>query len=93
MDSDTEDSQPEGQVQEVSSSGGAVIEMQEFSDTDDNPYEVPKPSSHSVMSSFNSNAPVSFVSAPTNNETSTSCICCCFAIILSGGTTKSCWGK
>ena len=35
MDSDTEDSQSEGQVQEVSSSGGAVIEMQEFSDTDE----------------------------------------------------------
>ena len=41
MDSDTEDSQLEGQVQEVSSPGCAVIEMQEFSDTDDNPYEVP----------------------------------------------------
>ena len=40
MDSDTEDSQSEGQVQEVSSSGGAVIEMQGFSDTDDNPYPI-----------------------------------------------------
>ena len=37
MDSGTEDIQSEGQVQEVSSSGGAVIEMQGFSDTDDNP--------------------------------------------------------
>ena len=69
MDSATEDSQSKGQVQEVSSSGGAVIEMQEFSDTDDNPYEVPIPSSSTVMSSVNSNATVSFVSAPTNNET------------------------
>ena len=68
-DSDTEDSQSEEQVQEVSSSGGAVIEMQEFSDTDDNPYEVPIPSSPAVMSSVNPNAPVSFVPAPTNNET------------------------
>ena len=69
MDSDTEDSQSEGQVQEVSSSGGAVIKMQEFSDTDDNPYEVPIPSFSTVMSSVNPNAPVSFVSASTNNET------------------------
>ena len=61
MDSDTEDSQSEGQVQDVSSSGGAVIEMQEFSDTDDNPYEVPIPSSATVISSFNLNAPVSFL--------------------------------
>ena len=43
--------------------------MQEFSDTDDNPYEVPIPSSPTVMSSVNSNAPVSFVPAPTNDET------------------------
>ena len=69
MDSDTGDSQLEGQVQEVSSSGGAVIEMQEFSDTDDNPYEVPIPSSPTVMSSVNPNAPVNFVPALTNNET------------------------
>ena len=69
MDSDTGDSQSEGQVQEVSSSGGAVIEMQEFLDTDDNPYEVPIPSSPTVMSSVNSNAHVSFVCAPTKNET------------------------
>ena len=69
VDSATDDSQSEGQVQEVSSSGGAAIEMQEFSDTDDNCYEVPIPSSSTVMSSVNSNAPVSFVSAPTNNET------------------------
>ena len=69
MDSDTKDSQSEGQVQEVSSSGGVVIEMQEFSDTDDNPYEVPIPSSPTVMSSVNPNAPVSFVPDTTNNET------------------------
>ena len=69
IDSDIEDSQSEGQVQEVSSSGGAVIEMQEFSDTDDNPYEVPIPSSPTLMSSVNPNAPVSFVPAPTDNET------------------------
>ena len=69
MDSDTEDRQSEGQVQEVSSSGGAVIEMQEFSDTDENPYEVPIPSSPTVISSVNPNAPVSFVPAPTNNKT------------------------
>ena len=69
MDSDTGDSQLEGQVQEVSSSGDAVIEMQEFSDTDDNPYEVPIPSSPTVMGSVNPNAPVSFVPALTNNET------------------------
>ena len=43
--------------------------MQEFSDMDDNPYEVPIPSSPTVMSSVNPNAPVSFVSAPTNNGT------------------------
>ena len=69
MDSDTEDSQSEGQVQEVSSSGDAVIEIQEFLDTDDNPYEVPIPSFPTVMSSVNSNAPISFVPASTNNET------------------------
>ena len=60
MDSDTEDSQSEGQVQEVSSSGGAVIEMQEISDTDDNSYEVPIPSLPTVISSVNPNAPVRF---------------------------------
>ena len=34
MESDTEDTQSEGQVEEVSSSGGTVIEMQEFSHTE-----------------------------------------------------------
>ena len=34
MESDTEETQSEGQVEEVSSSGGALIEMQEFSHTD-----------------------------------------------------------
>ena len=34
MESDTEDTQSEGQVEEVSLSGGAVIEMQEFSNTE-----------------------------------------------------------
>ena len=43
--------------------------MQEFSDTDDNPYEVPIPSSPTLISSVNPNAPVTFVPAPTNNET------------------------
>ena len=42
MEIDAGGSQSEGQVEEVSSSG-AVIEMQEFSDSDDNPYEVPMP--------------------------------------------------
>ena len=45
------------------------IEVQEISDTDDNPYEVPIPSYPTIMSSVNPNAPVSFVPAPTNNET------------------------
>ena len=69
MDSDTKDSQLEGQVKEVSSSGVAVIEMQQFSDTDDNPYEVPIPSSPTVMSNVNPNAPISFVPATIKNET------------------------
>ena len=53
MESDTEDTQSEGQVEEVSSSGGAVIEMQEFSHTEENTYEVPMPSSSIVMGSVN----------------------------------------
>ena len=66
MENDTEDPLSEGQVEEVSSSGGgAVIEMHEFSDTDDSTCEVPMPPSSSVMGS----AHVSFVSAPTNNDT------------------------
>ena len=70
MENDTEDPQSERQVEEVSSfGGGAVIEMQEFSDIDDSTYEVPMPSSSSVMGSANLSAPVSFVSAPTNNDT------------------------
>ena len=57
MENDTEDPQSEGQVEEVSSSGGgAVIEMHEFSCS-------------SIMGSANLSAPVSFVSAPTNNDT------------------------
>ena len=51
MESDTEDTQSEGQVEEVSPSGGAVIEMQEFSHTEENTYEVPMPSSSSPSSS------------------------------------------
>ena len=70
MENDTEDPQSEGQVEEVSSSsGGAVIEMHEFSDTDDSTYEVPMPPSSSAMGSANFSAPVSSVSAPTNNDT------------------------
>ena len=56
MESDTEDTQSEGQVEEVSSSGGAVIEMQEFSHIEENTYEVPMPSSSSssiIMGSVN----------------------------------------
>ena len=56
MESDTEDTQSEGQVEEVSSSGSAAIEMQEFSHTEENTYEVPMPSSSSssiVMGSVN----------------------------------------
>ena len=52
MESDTEDTQSEGQVEEVSSSGGAVIEMQEFSHIEENTYEVPMPSSSSSSSSI-----------------------------------------
>ena len=47
MESDTEDIQSERQVEEVSSSGGSVIQMQEFSHTEENTYEVPIPSSSS----------------------------------------------
>ena len=36
MESDTEDIQSEGQVEEVSSSGGSLIEIQEFSHTEEN---------------------------------------------------------
>ena len=62
-------SQLEGQVEEVSSSG-AVIEMQEFSDSDDNPYEVPMPPPLTVMASVN---PTDFVSdSTTNNDQSSS---------------------
>ena len=50
MEIDAGGSQSEGQVEEVSSSG-AVIEMQEFSDSDDNPYEVPMPPPLTVMAS------------------------------------------
>ena len=53
MESDTEDTQSEGQVEEVSSSGGAVIEVQEFSHTGENTYVVPMPSSSIVMGSAN----------------------------------------
>ena len=68
MEIDTEGSQSEGQVEEVSSSG-AVIEMQEFSDSDDYPYEVPMPPPLTVMASVNPTAPVDFVSASTSNDT------------------------
>ena len=64
MEIDTGGSQSEGQVEEVSSSG-AVIEMQEFSDSDDNPYEVPMPPPLTVMASVN---PTDFVSASTTNN-------------------------
>ena len=45
MESDTEDTQSEGQVDEVSSSGGVVIEMQEFSHTE----KTLMPSSSSIV--------------------------------------------
>ena len=64
MEIDAGGSQSEGQVEEVSSSG-AVIEMQEFSDSDDNPYEVPMPPPLTVMASVN---PTDFVSASTTNN-------------------------
>ena len=64
MEIDTGGSQSEGQVEEVSSSG-AVIEMQEFLDSDDNPYEVPMPPPLTVMASVN---PTDFVSASTTNN-------------------------
>ena len=58
MENDTEDSQSEGQVEEVSSfGGGAVIQMQEFSDIDDSNYEIPMSPSSSVMGSVNLSAP------------------------------------
>ena len=68
MEIDTGGSQSEGQVEEVSSSG-AVIEMQKFSDSDDNLYEVPMPPPLAVMDSLNPTAPVDFVSASTHNDT------------------------
>ena len=68
MEIDTGGSQSEGQVEEVSLSG-AVIEMQEFSDSDDNTYEVPMPPPLTVMASVNPTAPFDFVSASTNNDT------------------------
>ena len=64
MESDTQDSQSEGQVEEVSSSG-AVIEMQESSDSDDKTYEVPVPPP-AVLDGLN---PVGFVSTSSNTET------------------------
>ena len=64
MEIDAGGSQSEGQVEEVSSSG-AVIEMQEFSDSDDNPYEVLMPPPLTVMASVN---PTDFVSASTTNN-------------------------
>ena len=67
MEIETGGSQSEGQVEEVSSSG-AVIEIQEFSDSDDNPYEVPMPLPLTVMASVNPTAPVIFVSASTHND-------------------------
>ena len=65
METDTQNSQSEGQVEEVSSSG-AVIEMQEFPDLDENTYEVPMPPPSAVLDSLN---PVGFVSTSTNTET------------------------
>ena len=65
METDTQDSQSEGQVEEVSSFG-AVIEMQEFSDSDDNTYEVPVSPPSTVVDGLN---PVGFVSTSTNTET------------------------
>ena len=52
-------------MEEVSSSG-AVIEMQEFSDSDDNTYEVPVPPSSAVLDGLK---PVGFVYTSTNTET------------------------
>ena len=65
METNTQNSQSEGQVEEVSSSG-AVIEMQEISDSDDNTYEVPVPPPSAVLDGLN---PVGFVSTSTNTET------------------------
>ena len=65
IETDTQDSPSEGQVEEVSSSV-AVIEMQEFSDSDDNTYEVPVPPPSAVLDGMN---PVGFVSTSTNTET------------------------
>ena len=66
MEIDTGGSQSEGQVEEVSSSG-AVIEMQEFSDSDDNPYEVPIPPSLTVMASVRSNLTIHCSDTPFHN--------------------------
>ena len=52
MESDTENTQSEGQVEEVSSSGGAVIKMQELSHPEENTYEVPMSSPLSSSSSI-----------------------------------------
>ena len=62
METDTQDSQSEGHVEEVSSSG-AVLEMQEFSDSDDNTYEVPVPPPSAVVDGLN---PVDLMSTYTN---------------------------
>ena len=62
MEIDAGGSQSERQVEEVSSSW-AVIEMQEFPDSDDNPYEVPMPPPLTVMASV-----TYFVSASTTNN-------------------------
>ena len=64
MEIDTRGSQSEGQMDEMPSSG-AVIEMQEFSDSDDNLYKVPMPPPLTVIASVN---PTDFVSASTTNN-------------------------
>ena len=88
METDTQDSQSEGQVEEVSSFG-AVIEMQEFSDSDDNTYEIPVPPPSAVLDGLN---PVDFVSTSTNTETVH-----LHPVVLPSpspqGTIRSCWGK
>ena len=66
MENYTEDSQPEGQVEEVSFYG-AVIEIQEFFDIDENTYEVPM-SPPIDMDSVKPAAPVGFVSTSPNIE-------------------------
>ena len=65
METNTQASQSEGHVEEVSSSA-AVIEMQEFSDSDDNTSEVPVPPPFAVVDGLN---PVGFVSTSTNTGT------------------------